>query len=202
MLLLKAVLLCCALRSTQGEKCLPGSYQDYKTHGCRFCPTGTYQPLADASYCLECRQGTYSTGMGMKSPWDCKNCASGTYAVNTSLCKQCPQFTTSPQGSFKIKECRAKGGYYAALGQQGWPCPENSFCPPGTTTPTPCPYGTASTSKSVECSPVWKELRLYNWVFGGVWICLFFVSIGWSTWHTTNSYEQKSRGEIQIKIAP
>jgi hypothetical protein len=206
MLLFRAVLLFnfLAFQSVKGSSCPQGSYYngDPGKLECISCPPGTYQPLPDTSYCLECKQGTYSTGVGMKSPWDCRNCPSGTYAVNTSWCNACPPFTTSPQGAFRVTECRAKPGYYAEIGQKGFPCPEKTFCPSGATVPNRCPYGTTSTSMSTECHLIWKDLRLYNLVFGCMWVFLFFVSMGWATWRSNSYSHHEARGEIQIKIAP
>ena len=202
MTLVKCLLVSYIFRLVQGTNCGTGSYWNYHTNSCSFCSSGTYQPSTDASSCLDCKKGTFSTGIGMKSSRDCKNCASGTYGVNTSYCAPCPHFATSPQGSFKNTECRAKSGYYAALGQHGVPCPANTFCPMGTTNPTHCPYGTESMPKSRECHQIWKELHTYNTIFGCGWVSLLLLSVGWLTFHSNkHAHDSIPHAEIQIKIA-
>ena len=183
-------------------KCPEGTYigRDHD-QGCVKCPAGTYQPLRESTYCVECKRWTYSTGIVVSSPSDCKNCASGTYSINASACAPCPPFTISPQGAFRVTECRSKPGYYSEPGRNGLECPVNHFCPAGTSTPARCPSGKFSRPLSHECKPIWKHWGAYNWVLWGAWCSVCFLNVSWFTLNTSK-HPPQLRGEIQIKIDP
>jgi hypothetical protein len=192
--------------SSLAVKCPEGMYLGRDSdQGCVKCPSGTYQPSRDSKYCIECKRGTYSTGIGVSSPLECKNCASGTYAVNGSGCVLCPPFTTSPQGAFRVSECRSKPGYYSEPGTSGLGCPANHFCHPGTTSPTRCPSGAFSRPLSYECKPLWKHWGGFNWMLWVVWCFMFCINVSCFTLNASSNskHTQHSRcGEIQIKINP
>jgi hypothetical protein len=198
---------------SDADTCPAGSYF-HRTGGgegveegkvCIPCQPGTYQPQPNSWSCLECKRGTYSTGVAVVSAWGCKNCPSGKYAVNSSFCRDCPVFTTSPQGAFSSMECKSKAGYYSPKGGEGVECPANHFCPSGTNKPSRCPHGMSSKRGSSGCLPVWKDIRVYNWVFASVWITLFLLSLGWLGFHQSNEAAKnssipKEHEEIMIKV--
>jgi hypothetical protein len=181
--------------------CPPGSYTVNDTQICTKCLQGTYQPLGDSKQCIECNPGTFSTGIGMTSRSDCKNCAAGMYSINSSLCTVCPDFTTSPQGSFRINECRAIAGYYSKAGERGVECPDNHICPTGTTRPVKCPLGTSPDLNALNCKPFRKCRRLGNQ--GLVWTCLIFYFVVVCCLAFANHKQEVRRlDEIQISIVP
>lgn len=182
--------------------CPPGSFIVNNSKICTKCLHGTYQPLSGSSQCIECNPGTFSTGIGMLSGSDCKNCAAGMYSVNSSLCTTCPDFTTSPQGSFRATECRAISGYYSKkAGERGIECPTDHICPIGTTRPAKCPLGTSPDLNTSKCKPLRKCRRFENW--GLVWSCLtFYFFIVSCLAFVNHRQEAKKVDEIQISIMP
>jgi hypothetical protein len=191
-----------------GVECPTGSFMESISQDCVPCPSGTYQSYPNvAGGCWECNRGMYSTGIGMDSPRACKNCASGTYAINSSVCEPCPAHTTSPQGAFRLQECRARAGYYSKEGGTGVGCPSNHFCPAGTTRPAKCPSGTTSGAMQSECQPImWVAVR-GHWLLGGIWLTLVLLCTGWWFLHKhalrnlTAGGTSGPMGEIKLKIA-
>lgn len=139
------------------------------------CPPGTYE--REDMACESCKQGMISTETGAKTPLTCKNCAKGTYAVGPTACTECPINTVSPPGAYDPLECTAPAGYYSTPGGPGIECPQNHYCSPGTTKPTPCPTGTISSSAATQCVPGIQTVEILDWVFGIAWIVLFSTGV-------------------------
>jgi hypothetical protein len=134
------------------------------------CPSGAY--YLPHHGCVQCKRGMYSKEKGAVSAKACKNCASGTYAVNASSCEACPPNTISPAGAFGIMECSPQTGFYASAGVAGVECPANFYCVQGTTRPTPCPAGTSSPPRAARCTQGGVRFQLLNWIVVISWILL------------------------------
>lgn len=189
----------------QNNTCAQGTYWQYASSMCLECAAGSYQSDTGKDFCIDCKAGKYSTNTGATSPQTCLNCAVGTYAINNSMCVNCPSNTISPSGAFELAECTPSQGYYSSeVGSAGMECPVNYYCVQGTTAPTPCPKGTISNARAIQCVPGVSTVILYDWIFGSVWISLFFCGIvalglykqvlGWFR------SKNKQMGVIQIKI--
>ncbi|EDV25654.1 uncharacterized protein TRIADDRAFT_55968 [Trichoplax adhaerens] len=114
------------------------------THGVvtpAICPVGYYCPEGTkSSYENACPAGTYSNKTSIKTKHECLSCTPGYYCAGTA--------NTEPDG-----KCYA--GYYCAMnatspspteGLTGDICPQGSYCPLGSSWPTPCPSGTYGAS--------------------------------------------------------
>ena len=205
---IQVILVSLGVTVEAGIECPAGSFMERDSQDCVACPAGTYQSFPNvAGGCWECNRGTFSTGIGMISSQTCKNCASGTYAINSSACGPCPDHTMSPQGAVRVQECRSRAGYYSKEGGKGIACPHNHFCPAGTTRPAKCPSGTTSQALQSECQPVWWVAVRGNGLFGGILLSLSFLFM--SFWFLHKHYLKGLHGlahggkadEIKIKIA-
>ena len=96
------------------------------------CPPGTFTAATDltqASECSPCDPGHFCSGGGSAVSGDC---AAGHYCpTNTTFATQYP----CPAGTFSAATDLTDGSECSA-------CPEGSFCPAGSTAPSPCPAGT------------------------------------------------------------
>ena len=203
------VLLACigvhGLDSPDNNTCKVGTFWVHEHKECLECEAGSYQSMPGMSYCTECKPGKYSTQTGATSEHVCSNCASGKYAQNRSTCLSCPSNTISPAGSASVTECTSSNGYYSSSSGRGaMECPVNYYCVQGTTVPTPCPKGTISGTRATQCVPGVTSVILYDWIFGSVWILLFFsgvVALGLYK-HVFSWYKHTGNhaGVIQIKI--
>jgi hypothetical protein len=163
------------------------------------CPPGTY--LQGPSGCVKCKRGMYSNEIGALSPRACKNCAGGTYAMDSSSYVACPANTDSPAGAFGPLECTPRPGHFSKAGEAGRECPANFYCMQGTTLPTPCPPGTISPPRSSGCVPGVQTVIVLDWVFGTVWILLFFSGVmGLGLFKQTLSPPKAAPSLIQIQI--
>ena len=129
------------------------------THGVvmpSVCPVGHYCPMGtNSSNEHPCPLGSFSNQTGLQDVSQCIACVPGYYCSDVGL--------TEPTG-----ECFP--GFVCSLGSAspspdgsdstGMPCPERSYCPEGTITPTPCPVGTYSStthlsniSECISCTP-------------------------------------------------
>ena len=129
---------CAAFTFREAETCQCCSgYERYlegfsfKQWHCRQCPPGNIQPSPSSSpcytpqpcaagwkgwpgSCTECSMGSYSPWAGLQ---ECPLCPSqiNTYMyqdkTGQSACKECPQFSTSPDGSTAISDCKCNAGY-------------------------------------------------------------------------------------------
>ncbi len=139
------------------------------------CPPGTFERV-DMT-CERCKQGMYSKEAGAKSPLACKNCAKGTYSIDSTSCAQCPINTISPPGAYDLLECTALPGYFGRAGKTGAECPANHYCTQGTSIPTQCPPGTISPPVSARCVPGIQSVEFLDWMFGIAWVILFSLGI-------------------------
>jgi hypothetical protein len=74
---------------------------------------------------------------------------------------KCPKYTSSPEGSYAVTDCKPIGGYSLPIDAKdpklpdalsATICPPNTFCPEGENVPapTPCPINTRSPAGSAE----------------------------------------------------
>ncbi|EYB93687.1 hypothetical protein Y032_0180g826 [Ancylostoma ceylanicum] len=107
------------------EICNAGEYYNEWSKKCHLCPLGTYQEKRGSTECLPCPADSTTTIIGAKNASDCsfkcgagkelgadgrcKDCARGTYWVNTvqlTGCIDCPQgLTTASTAAKDIREC-------------------------------------------------------------------------------------------------
>ena len=112
--------------------CQTGTYNPdtacNSSSSCRICPIGYYcqvdglaspTPCAAGSYlettgatsaseCQSCQPGTYSLSTGLTSP--CPVCQANNFCLTTTEKSQCPQHTTSGNGSFSLLQCHCIAG--------------------------------------------------------------------------------------------
>jgi len=146
------------------ESCVGGKYQDLEgMTACKPCEKGSYC-MVGATTALPCEGGTYSEATNLTSKEECTRTDPGWYAATGSTSQtECNPGTVAP--AHKMATCDlCDPGYYQGrfAAVKCLPCADDFlgvYCPnPGTSTPSPCPGGTASNatglSNSVQCTPV------------------------------------------------
>ncbi|KAL5020892.1 hypothetical protein ScPMuIL_000047 [Solemya velum] len=124
--------------STNCTLCAPGYFQDQNgSDQCFPCHIGVYCNSSGCDTCLPCLQGTESlTEAGV----NCTLCEPGynKSRAGNELCQTCPPgYFTTVQGSLTCKIC--PNGYFCPQPDKGpIQCPVNSYCPPGSASPTFC----------------------------------------------------------------
>jgi len=122
--------------------CPTGTYNpNAGSSSCVQCPTGTYNPntgSTTASSCLSCPIGTYNPDSGKTDISDCKPCLSGSYndLTGMSSCTDCPAGTYNPNtGKEDVLDCHQcpKGTYNSDTGKTA--LSDCLGCPPGTYLP-------------------------------------------------------------------
>jgi alpha-tubulin suppressor-like RCC1 family protein len=94
--------------------CNPGSYFVSYEEGCVFCSEGYYQPLVGMpAECTACPAGRYNPSVGSIYSFDCL---------------ECPLYSSSPQASVSILDCRCDPGRYRDYAlQQCLECPAGKY---------------------------------------------------------------------------
>uniref|UniRef100_A0A0G4HJ42 Tyrosine-protein kinase ephrin type A/B receptor-like domain-containing protein n=1 Tax=Chromera velia CCMP2878 TaxID=1169474 RepID=A0A0G4HJ42_9ALVE len=135
--------LCASEMMTSPSECPTGSYCGTATSSATACSAGTYQPLTHqttSDSCVGCYPGQYCTGTGRSDNGTA--CTAGYYCRFGS--SSATPTNTSCSGT----------GYNLCL--PGSRCPENTYCPAGSSVPTACPLGTtgaaAGSTASTDCS--------------------------------------------------
>ena len=162
------------LGSTTCSGCIPGTYG----LGCSKCKPGSYQTSFGALTCTECLIGTYSSEWGQSHESSCQNCYEGTYWINSSTCVKCPKNTISPPASIKLTDCSATPGFYSFPGEEGNICPENYYCPMGTTDPAKCADDMVSLPGSSVCYYPSTNVILFDWIVAVCWLIIFSLIVG------------------------
>jgi len=124
------------ISTTTATACAIGYYYNITLSKCMICPVGFFCPMG-SMWPIPCPQGTYiDMGEGATSRDNCNQCVLGTYSayeaqvvpcspcpidnvcVNPSMMVQCPQYTTSPQGSTSMLKCVCLAGYECSYKKQ------------------------------------------------------------------------------------
>ena len=124
------------ISTTTATACAIGYYYNITLTKCMICPVGFFCPMG-SMWPIPCPQGTYiDVGEGATSRDNCNQCVLGTYSayeaqvvpcspcpidnvcVNPSMMVQCPQYTTSPQGSTSMIKCVCLAGYECSYKKQ------------------------------------------------------------------------------------
>jgi hypothetical protein len=178
--------------------CSSGSYNTNEGSSCATCPSGWYQDEIQQSTCKKTGDGKYNSNPTYPPEWcksgeypnaqqkgcescpsgwqrvkdkpsnNCEICPIGTYEVEKSSCKDCPEGKTSDKASFNSNHCECKTGRYD---ESCYHCPEgfysderdSKYCKrceigryqniKGEINCLPCSYGKSSlkfASKSIE----------------------------------------------------
>eukprot|EP00903_Cladosiphon_okamuranus_P019409 g17845.t1 len=170
--------------------CPVGWYLDEVTGTCVECEAGTYKASVgnDASLCVPCMEGSYSSTTGGTHAGVCIPCEAGTYSASSgaaasSACLPCPAGTFSPkEGLFSAELCGScPAGYYsetagATDSDVCLACPQGKFSSEigasSRDSCEPCPDGLSSLGGSHAC-----ELQLAN---SRRWLSIYLL-VGAST---------------------
>jgi len=156
--------------------CKPGTTSNNEKDGCKPCPAGTCSPVA-GSDCDPCLPGQYNNASGLKECWSCQK---GSYnpLPKQSRCIPCGIGFYNPErhspSSVACLTCPA--GYYCQFDMTAIPeaCPEDSYCPTGSSTPKSCALLFTSAKASDSCQP---KAALYLLMLSGVAVLVLIISV-------------------------
>ena len=120
------------------------------------CPAGKYAETASSPFCLPCPAGRFGSTTGLASSNCTGLCAAGRYGVENAISPSCKDDCevgyfgmSSTLRTTSLCDGQCAPGYLGSSSGQtssscNSPCPQGSFCPAGSTQPTPCSAGRRS----------------------------------------------------------
>lgn len=131
-------------------ECHADTYEpDDAAAGCNGCPAGssTYTATGSTSVdaCL-CTAGYEPDGDG------CKQCTADFYCPGNDVKTACPVHGLSPANSDEVTDCYCEAGYYFTTesGAKCEECPQDHYCPEGTSVPVDCMQDSSAPKKSTS----------------------------------------------------
>jgi len=136
-------------------KCFPGNFTDTCGNNvCNVCQKGYISSERGSISCTMCPAGTHNSS----DQSSCDSCYPGTWASEgASICTPCgPGYFNPSYNSTSLSACIVcTAGFYCPNTKNPRPlaCPQNNYCPLGSSEPKPCPILHYSNLNAKSCSP-------------------------------------------------
>jgi len=138
--------------NTQCIICPPGTYCEHQFTKPANCPQGTYNSANRQYQCQSCPLGKFCPFEGMNSTLPCPQ---GYICNNTRIGTLDPFLALNNDFNYAF---RCLENYFCPNGTNDVyanPCPKGNYCPPGSSSPIPCPPGTyqkdIAKSSCIQC---------------------------------------------------